>query len=265
MSAAIPCTSCVIGCCRAYWVPLTGFDLWRLVRAQALPPAEVAAPMVQEKETPAGFLLAAEGPLHHLVLHKRGGLLPGHACSFLVEFPNGHSRCGVYRDRPDACRLYPFETEGRRMGLRARTVCPPGGWTAEHLADPAWRALGIEVDRQLLAYYEVVHRWNVWLRATGPREPVPFTLYAAYLLEAYDRISRAPADGAEPLPPMPDARALPGFELLLTEGERWLRHHVAVRRAVDAIFPLLEPLPWIWESVTLGSAAADGGHIPAGA
>ena len=109
------CATCAGECCRRYVVPVSVADVRAIVQATALHPAEFLALRAVAPAVPVpGFRLEPGGPEAMVVLDRRAG----GACTFLLELPGGHARCGAYGHRPLACRAFPTT-------LRHGT---PAGW-----------------------------------------------------------------------------------------------------------------------------------------
>ena len=86
--AATPCFGCTTSCCLDYEVPVNAHDVWRLVRALAVP----WQALVRVTPTPAtwmeSFTLDASGKKHALhLLRAAGG-----ACALLVTLPDSARR-----------------------------------------------------------------------------------------------------------------------------------------------------------------------------
>ena len=116
-----PCTNCHSGCCRSFAVPITGADVLRIEQELDLEFAQFAcrwedrdgkiacdfAPhffFADEPETPFVICLRHEASA---VFRKttRCGFLKEEAPS--AEFPLGRAHCGIYDQRPSACRCFP--------------------------------------------------------------------------------------------------------------------------------------------------------------
>jgi Fe-S-cluster containining protein len=160
-----PCDRCDARCCRVYVVPLTGDDAWRLSRATGVPLHRLVACAPQREPDGPGFLLAPGGPGHVLVLAAQA-CHPMAPCAFLRE-EGGIGRCGAYAARPRACRRFPAVRVGGGIAAREGTPCPPGAWSAAHLAGLSWRVALAREEREAALYGEVVADWNGRVNARG--------------------------------------------------------------------------------------------------
>jgi len=116
-----PCEGCHAGCCRSFDVPISGADIIRIERKLGLsfwdfvcrwadPDDQIArnyAPHFYFRDQPGT-------PFTICLLHHDSHFFPGTTkCRFLIEcapdaeHPRGVARCGIYADRPAACRAFP--------------------------------------------------------------------------------------------------------------------------------------------------------------
>jgi Fe-S-cluster containining protein len=179
--SASPCDACDARCCRAYVVPLTGDDAWRLTRATGVPLHRLVACAPQREPDGPGFLLEPGGPLQQLVLAAQA-CHPMAPCAFL-RAEDGVGRCGVYAARPRACRRFPAVRAGGAVAAREGTPCPPGAWTAARMRGLSWRVALAREEREAALWGEVVADWNRRLRARG--EAVSALAWLDHLLETY--------------------------------------------------------------------------------
>jgi Fe-S-cluster containining protein len=177
---ASPCDACDARCCRVYVVPLTGDDAFRLARATGVPLHRLVACAPQHEPEAPGFLLEPDGPVHQLVLAAQAGH-PIAPCAFLRE-EGGVGRCGAYAARPRACRRFPAVREGRSIGAREGTPCPPGAWRGR-MAALSWRVALAREEREAALWAEVVSDWNGRLRARAA--PKTVLAWLDHLAETY--------------------------------------------------------------------------------
>ncbi len=116
-----PEVSCFLTCCSNVHLVLYPYDVLRLKQRTGMHSADFLAQYVQ--------LCAGSHPYFPGVKLRLKDQ-EGHPCPFLEE--NG---CGVYQDRPSACRTYPLERGvGRRhtgSGLSARYFLTKHPWWRE--------------------------------------------------------------------------------------------------------------------------------------
>jgi Fe-S-cluster containining protein len=253
-----PCSTCG-ACCRAYLVPVSGYDIWLLSTRQHLDPAEflVAYPMA-EVDLAAVRLEANEPHTHLIVLDKRAHQFAlDQPCIFLLTLADGTTRCGVYADRPSTCRSYPMAAWDEVVFQRKEALCPPDSWPAAEVLRPVWRQNLQRFHMHLDIYREVTGRWNARVAA---RPRVRFTLqeFYSYVLNVYDRLAALDAaldddrlarvrTGWPTLPrPSADLAALqaPDGTWRVPLGERpWLDYLTQARQVIDSFYPELAPQP----------------------
>jgi Fe-S-cluster containining protein len=250
-----PCGTCG-ACCRSYVVPLLGEDVWRLSTRQRLAPEEFVLAHPQAEPASDGFLLASDGPPLGLALDKQGRFRDTQPCVFLLELGGGHSRCGVYADRPLVCQGYPMSVLAGRVRQRDDALCPANAWPVEEAALERWRRPLRRLRMAWDLYAEVTARWNARVTAAGPGRSFELGEYFAYLLNLYDqldRLNRLVGDAAVaaavddwPMPPRPGASA--------PDPERaWWRYFSRARERIDGFYRQIGPLAY-----TLASDGARG-------
>ena len=213
-----PCDDCHGGCCRSFAVPVTGADVFRLTRATGRDFWEVAcrwpdpdgriarrfAPaLFFSDDSPADGAVDAAGPVAPgepsvlCLTHQASATLPGSTrCRFLVETPptaerpRGLGRCGVYGQRPAACRSFPLQfaadghlvkihhvpARGRSGAHPAYDLCPRP-WTAEDV-DPLTAPGDLAAARWEMDFFR--RAAAVWNRAPRPSSAFPAFLEAIY-------------------------------------------------------------------------------------
>ena len=143
------CATCHAGCCRAYVVPLTGADILQIMSRQKRsfwdfvcrwpdPEGTIAqkyAPHFYFQDNP-------QTPYVISLIQEDSDQFPGTTrCKFLVEgaptadLPLGVSHCGIYGERPSACRVFPTKFD-RAGELAVLCDVPPEGKGGSH---PAYR------------------------------------------------------------------------------------------------------------------------------
>jgi Fe-S-cluster containining protein len=161
------CTGCEGRCCRQYLVPLTCLDVHALSRALALAP-ERFAELVPDAD-PDGIRFEPGGETFSIVLVRRDPAAERPPCVFLMELPGGAARCGVYADRPLACRAFPMTPSAGGVAVLPGVPCPPGSWErAVHAWAPTLRRAASEAE----AHRRIVASWNARVDA-GTAEATP--------------------------------------------------------------------------------------------
>jgi Fe-S-cluster containining protein len=187
-----PCVTCGI-CCRAYFVPLSGFDVWRMSRALGLEPSDFVAGFPRKPGAEFAFQLCADGDFYELALEKQGEFRLGHPCVFLESYEGGAMRCGVYEDRPAVCRAYPMVADQDGViTFRPGALCPTGAWADDEPQQPSWRTAWDSLREQFDIYRQVVNAWNAQV-AQQPGREFSMRQYLAYIVGVYDKLATARA------------------------------------------------------------------------
>lgn len=141
-------------CCRAVRVPVTHFDLARLVQATGLEPSAVVEWLAPEEidmtGEPETFVRLRAGRRLMVLRHRDGG------CVFLDR-----DRCVAHAVRPLPCALYPFvlEEPPERPLVVSRLEAAGCEWAPSPEPGPL-----VEVSRalrdELRAYAALVVTWN---------------------------------------------------------------------------------------------------------
>lgn len=210
------CFGCTTSCCLDYEVPVNAHDVWRLMRALALP----WNALVRVRPTPAdymeSFTLDRSGRKHALQLHRHDD----GACALLTTLPDGSRRCGVHAARPLACRVYPYRGDwspGMAVRLQHDAVCPPPQrerYQAERAAVAP--AIADQVSERHL-YMRALARWDEAAQTRSPAHAYRVDDFLRWSFALYDALeplrARRPAafaDAAESLIaafPLPDEQA----------------------------------------------------------
>jgi Fe-S-cluster containining protein len=245
-----PCATCG-ACCRDYIVPVFGQDVWRIATGQRLGPEQfvVAYPQLREVHLDA-FRLQKDGYWFGLMLDKRGTLKAGSPCVFLVDLAGGHSRCGIYGQRPSACQVYPMVAWSGIVAERQDSLCPTGAWGVADIVRPGWRGALQGLRMQLDVYGEVVARWNARVDASPADKEYVLAELLAYVMNVYDRLAAldaaaGPENLARIVSTWPNFPRAPLDLDVLDEPERaplWLRYFYQARQVIDGFYPELPRL-----------------------
>ncbi|WP_368861483.1 YkgJ family cysteine cluster protein [Streptomyces griseorubiginosus] len=180
-----PCGPCGM-CCRAYVVPICGYDIWSINRCFKIGPMEYARALRQRQDTPHGFLLAEGGKAFILTLDKRGKMLPGAPCVFLEESTEQRSRCLIYASRPVVCQVYPMVARNGRIAEHPESLCADGSWPRSEVERPSWSDAVQFREDQFDVYAQAVDAWNHHVK----QHHAAYQLrdFYSYLFRLYDRI-----------------------------------------------------------------------------
>jgi Fe-S-cluster containining protein len=150
------CAACTGACCSNVIVRVTGYDAWRIKRAQGLEFRQFLYTQPDDGTLAGGFLIAGERLATYL--GKSAAHPP--ACTFLMHLPGDVRRCGVYADRPRVCAVYPMTIRNGSVDLRTDVFCKPSNWNMATLTYPAWRRSLLEHYFELSVYDRVATSWS---------------------------------------------------------------------------------------------------------
>jgi Fe-S-cluster containining protein len=219
------CATCHAGCCRSFVVPVTGADVLKIISAQKLsfwdfvcrwadPDGAIAlkyAPHFYFRDTP-------QIPYVISLIQEYSSLFPGTArCKFLIEGaptheqPLGISQCGIYGERPSACRVFPTKfdhagelailydvpKEGRGGSHPVYRLCPRK-WEPHDL-DPISQVQDLVIARyEMDFFFKLARGWNA---RPGEWRTFPDFLQLVYsqrvLPEAYDDLDEESSPDSE--------------------------------------------------------------------
>lgn len=109
------CTPCDGRCCNHYIVPITHFDVKRIVEAGFEPAFFVD--FFHVGDTQCDYQDIRLGHMHKYMILKRN---PGGACIFSLE-KDGKLRCGIHASHPMLCRVYPYNPSTGK--IRVKNLC----------------------------------------------------------------------------------------------------------------------------------------------
>jgi Fe-S-cluster containining protein len=179
------CGACEGRCCRQYIVPVTCADVHGISRALALAPEQFALLVPESEQEPAGIRLAAGGPTFTIILDKREPMTERPPCVFLMEFPDGTGRCGIYRHRPRACRTFPAALRDGGLAILPDIPCTTDSWDLGSMDQPWWRTELLHGETEQALHRIVVAGWNGAVDAATERTPSDFFRFA---METCDRL-----------------------------------------------------------------------------
>ena len=177
-----PCSDCDSRCCRAFVVPLTGSDIFRIQSAMGLSLWDFVA----RWEDPTGeisrgvaphfrFLDEPQTPFVIGLLHKPSRLEAGTTrCCFLSESVDSCSHCSIYEHRPRPCRIFPatIDKAGQVCDRELHVDSPDG--TPTRLCSRRWGGADFDATRvrrdldlvgdEMQLWQVIADRWNRQLR-----------------------------------------------------------------------------------------------------
>jgi Fe-S-cluster containining protein len=137
-------------------VRVTAYDAWRIKRAQALEFEQFLYTQPDPQAMPGSFLLGEERHALYLGKNPRNK----DVCTFLMHFPDGTMRCGVYAERPRVCSVYPMTFKNGSVDIRADVQCKAENWNLATITYPLWRRNLLEHFLEGFINDRVASRWN---------------------------------------------------------------------------------------------------------
>src|SRR5262245_54659649 len=215
------CATCHAGCCRSFAVPVTGADILRIMSQKKLafwdfvcrwadPEGNIAlkyAPHFHFRDQP-------ETPFVISLIQDESRQFPGTTrCKFLAEGPQsrehplGSSQCGIYGERPCACRVFPTKfdhsgelaviydvhQEGNAGGHPIYRHCPRR-WTPED-PDPLQQVQDLVLPKfEMDFFFKLAAAWNA--------QPGEWPLFPEFLQAVYAQrvIAQENDQEVEPIP-----------------------------------------------------------------
>jgi Fe-S-cluster containining protein len=199
------CATCHAGCCRSFAVPVTGADILRIMAGRGLDfwdfVCRWADPegLIAQKHAPHfRFPDEPRTPFVICLRHEESRQFYGTTrCRFLVEgeptpaHPLGVSHCGIYEERPGACRAFPAKLN-RTGELAILYDVPPtgkeGGNPAHQLCPRPWQPADLDPVRQVQDLVVAQYEMNFFhkLAASWNQRPGPWKSFPKFLKLVYE-------------------------------------------------------------------------------
>ena len=201
-----PCESCHAGCCRSFAVPLTGSDILQIEEALKLTFWDIACRWADPENTVARryapqFYFPDEPQIPFVIclIQRESTYFPGtRSCRFLVEGqpdaekPQGEARCGIYKARPSACRVFParfHQSSDLAIIDNPNETQPTSGDSIYNLCPRPWQQGDLHPLRtmrnlavakfEMTFFHKVAAVWN--------RNPQEWSLFPEILRDIYSR------------------------------------------------------------------------------
>ena len=204
------CGTCHGGCCRAFAVPISGSDILRIMTRPQTTFWDVACRWEDAEGKIAGNLAPhfhfsdePETPFVICLLRSPSQQFPGtECCKFLQELPAsseaplGRSECGIYHERPGACRIFPATLDDDERITFRDTGCSAATPPALRLCPRPWQMsdsnpLQILQDlrsagQEMRLFHEFAAAWN--------RRPQEWLLFPSILEQVYHVLALRESD-----------------------------------------------------------------------
>ncbi len=161
-----PCASCGVKCCNRFAVPLTGFDVARILDKLGGEPTEFA--QLADSRSIEGSPHSTVFIFEHGKLSERLLVLKRHPKTNWCVFSRHSAGCAIWGYHPMVCRAYPFilKPEGGPVGTNAgglgytkNYVCPRN-WEKGEYDEAGVRQVVEQQNEELAEYNKLVRAWN---------------------------------------------------------------------------------------------------------
>ncbi len=162
-----PCASCGVRCCNRFAVPITGFDVLRIIAATGKKTPEFAqlALAVNIESAPHTHVFIFEnGKMEErlLTLHR----LKNNFCAFSLH----SAGCSIWGHHPLVCRTYPFVVDAKgNLKMTKNLVCPRK-WEKNEFDEKKMKELGEQMNEEIFEYNKIVRKWNATRAKVGSEE-----------------------------------------------------------------------------------------------
>jgi Fe-S-cluster containining protein len=153
-----PCASCGVRCCNRFAVPITGFDIIRIIERIGGEPKDFAqlAPAENIESSPHSLIfIFEEGKLSERLL-----VLKRHPKTNWCCFSRHTNGCAIWGFHPLVCQAYPFILgKNQRIEYTKNFVCPRKWEKSEYLEKEVRRIIekqNLEIEK----YNKIVRAWN---------------------------------------------------------------------------------------------------------
>ncbi|MCA9114405.1 MAG: YkgJ family cysteine cluster protein [Planctomycetaceae bacterium] len=219
-----PCNNCHSGCCRSFAVPVSGADIirietqlelsfWDFVCRWADPEGQIA----RNHAPHFHFADEADTPFVICMTHQNSTFFPSTTkCRFLVEgepdetSPLGQARCGIYHQRPGACRAFPVRLNETSELVILSNIPERGRGTDEpqyELCPRPWEKADLDsvntMGDLVTSQFEMkfFHRLaEVWNRSPRPWAAFPDFLHLVYSARVVDETESSQPAAAHAAP-----------------------------------------------------------------
>lgn len=198
------CEGCHSGCCRSFAVPVTGADILTIMNGKGLSFWDFTCRWAD----PDGIIARKHAPHFHFkddpatpyvicLIHRDSEHFAGTTrCQFLTEIaptaetPRGQAHCGIYNERPMACRVFPTKLHpgGELAILYDAPAYGREGHEVYKLCPREWEKSDIDPVRQLqdliVARYEMMFFQQ--MATSWNQQPGPWQLFPDFLKMVYE-------------------------------------------------------------------------------
>ena len=152
----------------------------------------IVQPVQEDVPSAAGVRLDDSDDRFGMMLRRHA--VDERACTFLRFDGDERKRCGIYRDRPVVCDVYPFELRDDAAALRGDVRCLRDDWNLATVDFGARRATLGRYAAEWAAAERIAARWNA---CAAPGDvATAFDAYLRYAHAVAGAVLGAPGDDA---------------------------------------------------------------------
>ena len=224
------CATCHAGCCRSFVVPVTGADILRIASQNGLSFWD----FVCRWTDPEGSIALKYAPHFHFqdqpqtkfvisLIQEYSSQFPGTTrCKFLAEgpptseHPLGIAQCGIYGERPSACRVFPtkFDQSGELAVIYDVPAAGKGGsHPVYQLCPRSWKPEDLDPIQQVQDLVVAKYEMNFFfkLAAAWNEHPGDWLLFPDFLQMVYAKrvLSQDEDRDVEPAPAADEVARFP--------------------------------------------------------
>ncbi len=153
-----PCASCGVRCCNRFAVPLTGFDLIRILAKLGGKPQDFAhladAHYIEASPHSAVFIFEKDTLVERILVLNR------HPKTNWCHFSRHSNGCAIWGHHPAVCRAYPFILDKNdKIAYTKNCVCPRK-WEKKEYDEAGVRKLVEWQNHEIEEYNKQVRAWN---------------------------------------------------------------------------------------------------------
>jgi len=186
-----PCGNCPGHCCSENLINLCGYDAWLIATGLSVEPTSFLAFAQMGIDSPYHFRLDSSEEAYCLAMNMRQQPDGSRHCVFLMELPDGQTRCGIYDLRPIACRAYPLALTDEGVEVKPWAMChhiciAPSGPDAD-----LWQRELERHDMEFSIYALAVQTWNRNVMGQPRLRELNFRPFLGFLMDVYGRLEPA--------------------------------------------------------------------------
>lgn len=187
----VSCLSCAAHCCSQNLINICGYDTWLIANGLDVEPTAFLAFAQMEADSPYHFRLDSSEQAYCLALNMREQANGIRRCIFLMELPNGQTRCGIYSLRPIACRAYPLALIEDLVAVKPWAMCREGYPAPSNPDISIWQQELERHDMEFSIYALAVKIWNQKAMEQPVIRELDFRPFPDFLMDLYSRLEPA--------------------------------------------------------------------------